>query len=87
MQVSYTYKWECLVMYHPLANFEIQRYYQIEPRFNDFYEWNNLPATKHSSYCNKFWRIWYWSTKDCPAMLKIKIKHILIILVHSPKEI
>ena len=28
---------------HPLANFEIQKYYQNEPRFNDVYSRNNLP--------------------------------------------
>ena len=28
---------------HPLAKFEIQKYYQNEPRFNDVYSRNNLP--------------------------------------------
>ena len=28
---------------HPLTNFEIQKYYQTEPRFNDVYSRNNLP--------------------------------------------
>ena len=28
---------------HPLANFEIQKYYQNEPRFNVLYPRNNLP--------------------------------------------
>ena len=28
---------------HPLANFEIQNYYQNEPRFNVLYPRNNLP--------------------------------------------
>ena len=27
---------------HPLANFEIQKYFQKEPRFNDVYSRNNL---------------------------------------------
>ena len=27
----------------PLTNFEIQRYYQNEPRFNDVFSKNNLP--------------------------------------------
>ena len=30
---------------HPLANFEIQRYYQSEPRFNGVFSRNNLPKT------------------------------------------
>ena len=28
---------------HPLTNFEIQKYYQNESRFNGFYSRNNLP--------------------------------------------
>ena len=28
---------------HPLTNFEIQKYYQSEPRFNGVYSRNNLP--------------------------------------------
>ena len=28
---------------HPLANFEIQKYYENEPRFNGVYSRNNLP--------------------------------------------
>ena len=30
---------------HPLTNFEIQRYYQNEPRFNEVLSSNNLPKT------------------------------------------
>ena len=30
---------------HPLTNFEVQKYYQNEPRFNDFFSRNNLPKT------------------------------------------
>ena len=29
---------------HPLINFEIQKYYQNEPKFNGVYSRNNLPA-------------------------------------------
>ena len=28
---------------HPLTDFEIQKYYQNEPRFNDVYSRDNLP--------------------------------------------
>ena len=31
---------------HPLTNFEVQIYYQNEPRFNGVYSWNNLPKIK-----------------------------------------
>ena len=30
---------------HPLTNFEIQKYYQNEPRFNGVFSRNNLPKT------------------------------------------
>ena len=40
-----------LIPPHPLINFEIQEYYQNEPRFNDVYSRNNLPKTiKDSAY-------------------------------------
>ena len=32
-----------LIPPHPLTNFEIQKYYQNEPRFNGVYSRNNLP--------------------------------------------
>ena len=32
-----------LIPLHPLTNFEIQKYYQNEPRFNGVYSRNNLP--------------------------------------------
>ena len=34
---------------HPLANFEIQKYYQNESKFNAVY-WRNLPKTKDGVY-------------------------------------
>ena len=30
---------------HPLTNFEIRKYYENEPRFNDVYSRDNLPKT------------------------------------------
>ena len=36
---------------HPLTNFEIQEYYQIEPRFNGVFSRDNLPNTiKNGAY-------------------------------------
>ena len=35
---------------HPLTNFEIQKYYQNEPKFNDVYSRNNLPKVKDVAY-------------------------------------
>ena len=34
----------------PLINFEIQKYYQNEPKFNGFYSKNNLPKIKDWAY-------------------------------------
>ena len=31
---------------HPLTNFEIQKYYKNEPRFNGVYSRDNLPKIK-----------------------------------------
>ena len=35
---------------HPLVNFEIQKYYQNEPRFNGVYSRDNLPQIKDGAY-------------------------------------
>ena len=32
-----------MILPHPLTNFEIQMYYQNEPRFNEVYSTDNLP--------------------------------------------
>ena len=35
---------------HPLTNFEIQKFYENEPRFNGVYSRDNLPKTKDGPY-------------------------------------
>ena len=35
---------------HHLTNFEIQKYYQNEPRFNALYSRNNLPKIQDGEY-------------------------------------
>ena len=35
---------------HPLTNFEIQKYYRNEPRFNGVYSKNNLTEIKDEAY-------------------------------------
>ena len=35
---------------HPLTNFDIQKYYQNEPRFNGVYSRDNLPKIKDGAY-------------------------------------
>ena len=40
-----------LIPPHPLTNFEIQKYYQNEPRFNGVFSRNNLPLKiKNGAY-------------------------------------
>ena len=38
------------MMPHPLTNFEIQKYYQNEPRFNGVYSRDNLSKIKDGAY-------------------------------------
>ena len=35
---------------HPLTNFEIQKYYENEPKFNGVYSRNDLPKIKGETY-------------------------------------
>ena len=35
---------------HSLTNFEVQKYYQNEPKFNSVYSRNNLPKIKDRTY-------------------------------------
>ena len=39
-----------LIPRQPLANFEIQKYYQNEPRFNDVYSRDNQPKIRDGAY-------------------------------------
>ena len=38
------------MLLHCLKNFEIQKYYQNEPKFNGVYSRNNLPKIKDGAY-------------------------------------
>ena len=40
---------------HPLTNFEIQKYYQNEPKFNGVYPRNNVPKIKDKGIWKKAW--------------------------------
>ena len=49
--MKYNQNWPgLLIPPHPLTNFEIQKYYQNEPKFNDVYPRNNLPNIKNGAY-------------------------------------
>ena len=43
-------KYGSLIPPHPLTNFETQKYYQNESRFNGGYSRNNLPRIKYGAY-------------------------------------
>ena len=38
------------MLHHPLTNFEIQKYYQNEPRFKGVYSRDNLTEIKDGAY-------------------------------------
>ena len=42
------------MMPHPLTNFEIQKYYQNEPKIDGVYSRYNLPKIKDGSYVINF---------------------------------
>ena len=46
-------KWIFLIPPHPLTNFEIQKYYCNEPKFNGVYSRNNLQKIKDGGIYNK----------------------------------
>ena len=50
-----------LMLPHPLTNFEIQKYYKNEPRFNGVFSRNNLPKK------NKGWGLYNKSCRACKS--------------------
>ena len=74
---------------HPLNNFEIQKYYQNEPRFNGVYTRDNLSKIKDGAYViildEYFDIVTHWITcyllnNDAPYFHSFGVEHI-------PKEI
>ena len=43
-----------LIPPHPLINFEIQKYYKNEPRFNRVFSRDNLPKIRDGAYIKNF---------------------------------
>ena len=75
---------------HPLTNFEIQKCYQNEPRFNGVYSRDNLPKKlKDGAYVINFDEYAYVG----PHLIAIYVKDIKVIyfdsfgVQHVPKEI
>ena len=74
---------------HPLTNFEIQKYYQNDPRFNGVYSRDNLTKIKDGVYIinldeysdiGTHWVALYVHNDDVPYFDSFGIEHI-------PKEI
>ena len=65
---------------HPLANFEIQKYYQQEPKFNGVYSGNNLSKIKDGTYIINLDEFESIGTLGLLCMLIIIIQHTLIVL-------
>ena len=74
---------------HPLTNFETQKYYQNEPRFNGIYSRDNLPKIKDGAYVIIFdeysdigshWVALYVRNTDVTYFDSFGVEHI-------PKEI
>ena len=74
---------------HPLTNFEIQKYYQNEPRFNGVYSRDNLPKIKDGAYVinldeysdiGTHWIALYIQNNDVTYFDSFGVEHI-------PKEI
>ena len=74
---------------HPLTNFEIQKYYQNEPRFNGVCSRDNLPKIKDGAYVinldeysdiGTYWVALYVHNNDVTYFDSFGVEHI-------PKEI
>ena len=74
---------------HPLSNFEIQKYYQNEPKFNGIYSRNNLSKIKDGAYIvnldeyqsiGSHWIALYVNSKNIRYFDSFGVEHI-------PKEI
>ena len=74
---------------HPLTNFEIQKYYKNEPRFNGVYSRDNLPKIKDGAYVinldeysdiGTHWVTLYINNNDVTYFDSFGVEHI-------PKEI
>ena len=74
---------------HPLTNFEIQKYYKNEPRFNGVYSRDNLPKIKDGTYIinldeysdiGTYWVAFYVQNNNVTYFGSFTVEHI-------PKEI
>ena len=70
---------------HPLTNFEIQKYYQNEPRFKGVYSRDNLPKIKDGAYVRNLdeysdigahWLALYVYNNDVTCFNSFGVEHI-----------
>ena len=70
---------------HPLTNFEIQKNYQHEPKFNGVYSRNNLSKIKGGAYIINVdeyesigtrWIVLYANTKNARYFGSFGVEHI-----------
>ena len=75
--------------HHPITNFEIQKYYENEPKLNGVYSINNLPKIKDGAYIINFdeyesigtnWIALYVNAKNITYFDSFGVEHI-------PKEV
>ena len=69
-----------LIQPHPLTNFEIQKHYQKEPKFNGVYSRNNLSKIKDGAFIINLDDYESIGTHWILCMLIIIMKHTLIVL-------
>ena len=74
-----------LILPHPLTIFEIQKYYENEPRFNGIYSRDNLPNIKDGAYAinlddysdiGTHWVALYINNKDVTYFDSFGVEHI-----------
>ena len=68
---------------HPLANYEIQKYYQNEPRFNGVYSGDNLPKIRDGAYVINLDEYSDIGTHRIAFTYKIMMLLILIVLEYN----
>ena len=71
---------------HPLTNFEIQKYYKNEPRFNGVFSRNNLPKKiKDGAYIinlDEYADVGtHWISLFCKKKMKLFISIVLVLSI------
>ena len=75
---------------HPLTNFEIQKYYKNEPRFNGLFSRNNFPKKiKDEAYIinlDEYANVdTHWLASFCKKKMKLFISIVLVLNIFLTK--